>query len=383
MSAYKGPDGQEDMPYLLMVDPVTTTRDVKFAMLADHAPADREFQSLLSSVKSSLLRVAGADAAYDCVIVQGPAAFAVEAALGTFCPARRKKTLVICNGADGEHAAKTLESMGRPVVRLTYREQTMPRASDVERELVADKQISHVWLAHVETSSGMLNPLADIAQAVRAKGRIMLLDASASFGGMMLNMVSDEIDVMVSTASSCLGSVPGVSFVISRTEHLQISAAQSHSKVLDLNRLWQSQLNLGLFPAVPPTHGLVALRAALREFDQDGGLFGRSQRFAKNAETLRERLKAMGFTLVLPDVEGSPVVQVVLAPRSATFSFQRFYDALQRKGFAVMPGTLTSRPSFRIGCIGPFDEKVMQQVVIAMEQVLNGMDVRSFAPGDA
>jgi 2-aminoethylphosphonate-pyruvate transaminase len=216
MSAYKGPDGQEDMPYLLMVDPVTTTRNVKFSMLADYAPRDSEFNTLLTAVRNSLLRIAGADTSYNCVMLQGPSAFAIEAAIASFCPPRRKKTLVICNGADGENVAQTLEALGRPVVRLTYRETSMPRASDVAKALDEDRTISHVWLAHIETATGMLNPQSDIAHVVKAKGRLMMLDATASFGGIAVNMLDDNIDVLVSTASSCLGSIPGVSFVICR-----------------------------------------------------------------------------------------------------------------------------------------------------------------------
>jgi 2-aminoethylphosphonate-pyruvate transaminase len=382
MSAYKGPDGQEDMPYLLMVDPVTTTRNVKFSMLADYAPRDSEFNALLSAVRNELLHVAGADAAYSCVLLQGPSGFAIEAALATFCPPRRKKTLVICNGADGENAAQTLEALGRPIVRLTYRETSMPRASDVAKTLDEDRNISHVWLAHIETATGMLNPLADIAQVVKAKGRVMMLDATASFGGVTLNMVDDNIEILVSTASACLGSIPGVSFVICKTDQLQAAIGQSHSRVLDLHSQWKAQHDHGHFPHTPPTHALAALRAALRELADEGGTTDRSKRFAQSAGTLRERLKAMGFNLLLADVEASPVVQTVLAPKSATFNYTRFYESLRDQGFAIMPGQLAQRASFRIGCIGPFNERLMQQVVVAIEQVLNAMDVRSLAPGE-
>jgi 2-aminoethylphosphonate-pyruvate transaminase len=85
----------------------------------------------------------------------------------------------------------------------------------------------------------------------------------------------------------------------------------------------------------------------------------------------------------LPDVEASPLIQTVLAPRAATFEFQRFADALLQRGFAVAPGALDQRPSFRIGCIGKVDEKIVLQLVSAIEDVMNKMDVRSFAPADA
>ena len=98
---------------------------------------------------------------------------------------------------------------------------------------------------------------------------------------------------------------------------------------------------------------------------------------------MRERLKALGLSLALEDAYASPVVQTILSPRAAIFDFKRFHDALHERGFAMAPGQLAQRQSFRIGCIGKVDEKIMQQLVVAIEDVLNAMDVRSFAPGDA
>jgi 2-aminoethylphosphonate-pyruvate transaminase len=267
-------------------------------------------------------------------------------------------------------------------VRLSYRETTMPRASDVAKNLDEDRNISHVWLAHVETSTGMLNPVQDIAQVVKAKGRIMMLDATASFGGIPLHMVKDHIDILVSTANRCLESVPGITFILARRDLLETSAGQSHSQALDLNAEWLNEKMTDQFRFMPPTHVIMALHEALRELEAEGGVGPRNQRYQRNAETLRQRMKALGFSLLLADVEASPVVQTILAPRSATFDFSRFYHALSDMGFAVAAGRLPQRPSFRIGCIGHLNEKVMQQAVVAIENVMHDMDVRSFAPGD-
>ncbi len=383
MNAYHGPDGQEDMPYLLTAGPVTTSRAVKIAMLADYAADDPDFASVINFIRKDLKRIAGCDDSHDSVLLQGAGQIAIEAAIGSLCPARRKKTLFVCSGADGDAAAHVMERLGRPYLRLTYRETTMPRASDVARTLDEDRSISHVWLAHVETSTGMLNPLQDIAQVVKARGRIMMLDATASFGGIALNMIDDAVDVLVGTAHACLESVPGVSFALAKQGILEAAAGQSHSPALDLHAHWQGLNESGCSFHTPQTHAVVALREALRELEAEGGVKGRSTRYQRNAETLRERLKALGLSLLLADVEASPMIQTVLSPKAATFDFKRFRNALHEKGFAISPGHLAQRPSFRVGCIGKVDEKIMQQVVIAIEDVLHDMDVRSFAPGDA
>jgi 2-aminoethylphosphonate-pyruvate transaminase len=98
---------------------------------------------------------------------------------------------------------------------------------------------------------------------------------------------------------------------------------------------------------------------------------------------LRERLSALGLSLLLDNATASPIIQTVLAPRAATFEFTRFDAALRASGFAICPGALSHQQSFRIGCIGKVDEKVMQQLTAAIETVLNDMDVRSFAPAAA
>jgi 2-aminoethylphosphonate-pyruvate transaminase len=383
MSAYKGPDGQEDMPYLLSAGPVTTSRGVKIAMLADYDAWDAEFSQVTRVIRTELKRIAGCDDTYDCVLLQGSGTSIMEAAIGSFCPARRKKTLVVCNGESGERAAQIMERIGRPFVRLAYKETTVPRASDIARTLDEDRNISHVWLAHVELSSGMLNPLQDIAQVVQARGRVMMVDALSSFGGLPLHVIEDGIDVLVSSSGSCLESTPGLAFCLIKRVHLETSVGQCHSLVLDLYAQWKAMESTGQFRFTPPTHTVASLREALSELEAEGGVEGRSKRYQRNGNTLRERLRALGLTLLLADVEASPIIQTVLAPRSATFDFSRFNTALREKGFAISAGNLAHRPSFRIGCIGKVDEKIMRQLVIAIEDVMNEMDVRSFAPGDA
>ena len=91
---FTGPEGQEHMPYLLTPGPLTTSQGVKRAMLADWGSRDIEFRALVKEIRTSLHRLAGCNAEHECVIMQGSGTFAIEAALGSFCPAEGGKTLV-------------------------------------------------------------------------------------------------------------------------------------------------------------------------------------------------------------------------------------------------------------------------------------------------
>src|SRR4029079_93272 len=91
--SYTGPEGQEDMPYLLTPGPLTTSLSVKLAMMADYGSRDVEFRESVCSIREKLLALAGGYNQFECVIMQGSGTFAIEAALGSFCPERRRKTL--------------------------------------------------------------------------------------------------------------------------------------------------------------------------------------------------------------------------------------------------------------------------------------------------
>ena len=131
---FTGPEGQENMPYLLTPGPLTTSAGVKRAMLADWGSRDIEFRELVAGIRRDLLRLASCGSHYEAVIMQGSGTFAIEAALGSFCPAKNGRTLVIANGAYGERAVKILERLNRPVLKLEKSDSEAPSAEEVREE---------------------------------------------------------------------------------------------------------------------------------------------------------------------------------------------------------------------------------------------------------
>ena len=378
-SRFSGPPGQEDMPYLLTPGPLTTSRTVKAAMLADWGSRDIEFRRVVSEIRQGLLALAGADDSYECVIMQGSGTFAIEAALGSFCPKAETKTLVIANGAYGDRAAAILKRLGRPVTKIDKGDSAAPSAEETAAALDADPSISHVWVIHCETTSGIVNPIAEIAHAAKARGKVVMVDAMSSFGALALDMKSG-FDVMVSSSNKCIEGVPGFSYVVVKRDMLVASKGMSHSVVLDLYEQWTGLEANGQFRFTPPTHALVAFHQAMREHAEEGGVAARGARYQRNAQLLIKGMREMGFSTLLSDNEAGPIIQTFLTPRDPNFDFERFYEELRQRGFAIYPGKLTKRPSFRIGTIGKVDETVMKGVLKAITEVLSGMNVKDLAP---
>lgn len=382
VSRFNGPPGQEDMPYLLTPGPLTTSRSVKAAMLADWGSRDIEFRRVVAEIRKGLLGLAGCDGSYECVIMQGSGTFAIEAALGAFCPKAEGKTLVVANGAYGDRAAAILARLGRPVSKIDKGDSAAPTVDDVAQALDADPAISHVWMIHCETTSGVVNPIAEVAREVKRRGKIYMVDAMSSFGALPLNM-ADGMDVMVSSSNKCIEGVPGFSYVLVKSDMLVASRGMSHSVVLDLYEQWKGLEANGQFRFTPPTHALVAFHQAMREHAEEGGVAARGARYAGNARILVAGMRAMGFTTLLSDADAGPIIQTFLTPRDPRFDFEQFYEELRRRGFAIYPGKLTRRPSFRIGTIGKVDAAVMHGVLAAIREVLSGMQVTDLAPLEA
>ena len=376
---YNGPEGQEDMPYLLTPGPLTTSRTVKATMLADWGSRDVEFRKVVADIRKGLLALAGCDASYECVIMQGSGTFAIEAALGSFCPANAGKTLVVANGAYGDRAAKILEKLGRPVIKIDKGDSAAPTVEDITSALEHDAAITHVWMIHCETTSGILNPIQDVARAVKERGRVFMVDAMSSFGALPLDMM-DGMDVMVSSSNKCIEGVPGFSYVLVKRAMLEDSKGRSHSVVLDLFEQWKGLEANGQFRFTPPTHALVAFHQAMKEHAEEGGVPARGARYGRNAQMLIKGMRDMGFSTLLNDNEAGPIIQTFLTPRDPHFDFEHFYEALRSRGFAIYPGKLTKRPSFRIGTIGKVDERVMTGVLGAIREVLAEMNVTDMSP---
>ena len=379
---FNGPEGQEDMPYLLTPGPVTTSRGVKLAMLADWGSADVEFKSMVKHIRRELLRLAGCDASYECVIMQGSGTFAIEAALGSLAPRKRKKTLVLANGVYGERAARILEKLGRPVECVSKSDTAQIKAAHFTRHLDADATLTHVWLVHCETASGIVNPLSELAKAVKARGRLLMVDAMSSFGALDINMARDGIDVLVSSSSQCIEAVPGFSYVLLKKELLAASEGNAHSLALDLFAQWKEMEADGQFRFTPPTHTLAAFHQALQELELEGGPPMRLQRYQRNAEVLVNGLSKLGLMPLLKGEEAGAIIQTFLTPRDPNFKFEDFAKRLRQRGFVICSGALTLHDSFRIANIGHLNSDVMERVVKAVADVLAAMHVKDMMPRD-
>jgi 2-aminoethylphosphonate-pyruvate transaminase len=362
-------------PWLFTPGPINTAEATKRAMLRDFGSRDAEFTAITRRIRARLLDIAKAGATHSCVPLAGSGTFAVEAALGTLVP-RGGKLLILVNGVYGRRMASMCERMGRPFAVLETGETVPPDARDVARALDANPAITHVALVHCETTSGILNPLEEIAAVVADAGRGLLVDAMSTFGILPLSAAAIPYDALIASSNKCLEGVPGLAFVIARQAALEAAAGNAPSLSLDLHDQWQFLERTGQWRFTPPTQVAAALDRALDDFLAEGGREGRLARYRRNCAVLIEGMRKLGFVPLVAEALQAPVIVTFPAPADPAFRFEDFYERLRRRGFVIYPGKLTKAETFRIGCIGRLHEEQMAGVVAAVGEVLRETGLR-------
>jgi len=366
-------------PWLLTPGPLTTSRAVKEAMLHDWGSRDAEFIKLNARVRERLVELAGGQGTHVCVPLQGSGTFIVEAMIGTLVP-RSGKLAVLINGSYGTRMVRMCEYLGRDRVVLETPEDTPVDPAALDAALAADAAITHVVVVHCETTSGVLNPVEEIAAVTGRRGRRLLVDAMSAFGALPLDAAATSYDALVASSNKCLEGVPGIGFAIIRRSALEGARGNASSLSLDLYDQWVAMEKTRQWRFTPPTHVLAALDQALAEHAAEGGVAGRGARYTNNCRILVEGLRALGFETLLPDALQAPIIVTVRMPADPKFNFESFYDRLSRRGFVIYPGKLTVADSFRIGCIGRLGEHEMRGVLRAIGEILAETGVGSCAP---
>jgi 2-aminoethylphosphonate-pyruvate transaminase len=362
-------------PILLTPGPLTTSMPTKAAMLRDWGSWDAAFNAVTADVRRKLLDIIHGHPTHVCVPMQGSGTFSIEAAVNTLVP-RDGHVLVLINGAYGTRLAKLTRMMGRKLTVFETAEDMPAAPPDVDRLLAADRSITHVGLIHCETSTGILNPLEEIASVVAQHGRSLIVDAMSSFAAIGIDARDVPFDALIAASGKCVEGPPGMGFVFVRRSVLERRAGNSTSLALDLHDQWTYMEKTTQWRYTPPTHIVVAFNAALDQFVAEGGQPARLARYTKNCETLVAGMAEMGFRAFLKPEIQAPIIVTFHAPADPRYAFKDFYDRVRDKGFVLYPGKLTQVETFRVGCIGAIGPDEMRQAVNAVRDTLREMGIR-------
>jgi alanine-glyoxylate transaminase/serine-glyoxylate transaminase/serine-pyruvate transaminase len=286
----------------------------------------------------------------------GPGSAGLDAALGSLA-ATGEKVLVAQNGFFGQRLGTIAQSYG-----LVVRTVEAPLGSPVDpaairRVLMAERDIQALAVVHLETSTGVLNPIAEIAPIANELDVPIIVDAVSSLGGVPLPVDEWGIDVCVTVSNKCLACPPGVvplSVSPRAWERIDRKGGRAHGWYLNL-RVWKDYaINWGAwhpYPTSLPTNNIVALLTSLRRITGEG-LEAHYERFALAAQYVREGLVRLGFEMFTPEAFSSPLITAVAGRPGMDVEDLRHYLAEEWQlmvsgGLEELRGKI-----FRVGHIG-------------------------------
>ncbi len=355
-------------PNLRIPGPTPVPADVLEALgrpMVNHR--GRQFAALIERVTERLKEFYLTE--QDVLILSASGTGGLEAAVvNTLSPG--DKVLAVTIGAFGDRFAAIADTYGTQVQVIGYEWGQAADPADVRKALSADDEIKAVLVTHNETSTGVTNPLKEIAKVVRDADRLLLVDAVSSLGAIPVDTDGWGLDVVVTGSQKGWMVPPGLAFVsMSERAWKANESARMPRFYLDLAR-HRDLLQKGQTPWTPTVSVFFGLDVALEGMAVEG-LESIHTRHANIGRMVREGLKELGLELLVGDERyASNTVTAVKCPEGVEVKALR--SMLEEERGVVVAGGQGKLAGkiFRIGHLGLVSEDDIRQVLDALANVL-------------
>ena len=270
---------------------------------------DPEFVPLMDEVRGLLRRVFNADDKALTLAMSGTGTSAMEAAVAN-AVTDGMRGIVIVTGYFGDRLAQIFGRYGARVRRIDVE---WGRAVDPQRlrdELRRDGA-DVVGIVHAETSTGVRNPVKELAAIAREHGALTIVDTVTSLGGHEVNLAGWGVDIAYSCAQKCIGAPSGVA-PIAVSGPARDRLVQCRSFYLDLKLLEDYWVNRKYHHTMCSSL-IYALREALLMVEEEG-LESRYARHERHHKALAAGIEAMGLSLLPPPTERLWTLNTIRVP---------------------------------------------------------------------
>lgn len=289
------------MKYLLMIPGPVETPDEVINEYSGQTIAHygNDFRDLYIETGKKLSRILGSEKALS-LIIPGSGTVALESIGTSLC--NRKKVLVINNGNFGQRLFEIARQYSDEVDHIILEPAKEIDFLKIKQGL--KKKYDIVLMVHVETSTGMLNPIKDIAPIVKNSGAIFAIDSIASSGIEELEMDKWGIDVVASTSQKGFSCPAGLGMVTINKNTLEDLKVSKDSKGFYTNlKVWVNfyydSYEHHPYPVTIPTNLVKGLNKSL-EIIETEGIKERQLFFKKISEKIIVSLKVLGLDTLVP-----------------------------------------------------------------------------------
>jgi alanine-glyoxylate transaminase/serine-glyoxylate transaminase/serine-pyruvate transaminase len=329
---------------------------------------DADLVALLDRIRADLVTTFRAASDHVTLAISGTGTSAMEAAVANVTEEGRRATVVV-TGYFGDRLAQMLTRHGARVSRVDIE---WGRAADPDalRSALRADGADIVAMVHGETSTGVVNPVADLVAVAREHGALAIVDAVTSLGAVPLDVGDWGIDICYSCSQKGLGAPSGLSPITFSPRAIERRVA-CRSFAFDIGLL-QSYWMERKYHHTISAPLVYALAAALAEVDAEG-LEPRWRRHEAHHQQLVAALATRQLTLLPPAAERLWSLNAVRVPPGVDEAAVR--SGLLRRhnieigaGLGPLAGTI-----WRIGLMGSGStadnvERVVQALRDVMER---------------
>jgi len=334
-----------------------------------------EFAAILAEITAGAKRVFKTK--NDLLLLTSSGTGGLESAVANLVSPGDEVVVALC-GNFGERFAALAAAYGAEVVRLEFEWGRPVDPDDLAAVLQRHPKAQVVLLTHNETSTGLTNPLRELAGAARKAGRIVVVDGVSSISSIDIETDAWEIDVAVSGSQKGWMAPPGLALVsVSERAWERQAKARSPRFYFDWKeaKTWAEK---GMTPFTPAVPVAFALQEGLHMLEEEG-LDAVYERHARLARATQAGLQALGFHLFAQEGYRSNTVTSALPPQGLDVAAMRkLLDMKYGVVIAGGQGKMTGK-MVRVGHLGAVAEGDVVQVIWAMERALEELDI---APAD-
>ncbi|MEA1994439.1 MAG: alanine--glyoxylate aminotransferase family protein [Euryarchaeota archaeon] len=281
--------------------------------------------------------------------------------------------LVTMIGAFGNRFKQVVETNGRKVVPLEYDCGKAVNPEDLDAALREHPDVEAVTITYNETSTGVLNPLPELAEVAKEHDTLVFVDAVSAMGGADIQASAWDLDAVFASTQKAFGVPPGAALGAFSEEFLGTAEGMDEKGwYFDLSKYVNYQHKKNGTPSTPPMPQIFGLNVILRVVEKMGGKKEWLEMYTKRSEMIRNGLNKMGLGVLAEEGYESPTISAVLTPEGITGT--QVYNAMRERDIELAKGYgAVKEKTFRIGNMGymPFEtiEEMLENLGEVMEEL--------------
>ncbi len=281
------------------------------------------------------------------------------------------KVLVTIIGAFGKRYKEVVESNGRKAVVLEKKPGEPVLPEELDEALKKNPDVEAVTITYNETSTGVLNPLPELAKVVKEHDKMVFVDAVSAMGAADIKFDKWGLDIVFASSQKAFGVPPGLAIgAFSEEVFEKAKKIPSRGWYFDLLLYRKYQEQQWSTPSTPPIPQIAALNAVLRIIERMGGKYVWLKMYQERAEKIRKGVVDLGLELFAKPGYYSPTITVVKTPPG--IKGIEVYEEMRKRGFEIAKGYGPVKEyTFRIGHMGYITDEDIKELFDNLREVIN------------